>query len=382
LVAAQVAASVMLLAVAGLFVRSALLTARYSVGFGTDGVAVGHLDLAVLRWSATRGLAAQEALLAAARDTSGVRSALAAALPASGGGDLVAIDAGQGVAPPSTIGPPCRCVAVSPGYLELLRVPRVRGRLIDERDSASAPGVVVVNTLAAQRLWHGGDPVGQALRIRRGPPLTVIGVVEETDRTARDFGDRCYVFVPLAQRYTQRFIVAAAGPQPLAVLSGPLSRNLARVMPDVPVFNVTTAEASLRASSGPLRTAAAAWLVLGAIGLATAVVGLYAVMSFVVTMRRGELALRSALGARRGRLFLLIIGDAWRLLGMGMAAGVPLALIVASQLREFLVGVTPYDPLTYALVAVFMLGVGTAAAAIPARQAVGSEPASLLNSAG
>ena len=81
-------------------------------------------------------------------------------------------------------------------------------------------------------------------------------------------------------------------------------------------------------------------------------------------------------------MFLMIVSDAWRLLGIGMNVGVHLALLVASQLREFLVGVAPYDPGTYVGVAVFMLGVGTGAAAVPARQAIGIEPAAVLNTVG
>jgi predicted permease len=379
LVASQVAASTVLLVVAGLFVRSALHASRYDVAFETRHLAMGHLDFGTLRWDERRGRNEQEALLTVARSIPGIRgAAVSTGLPAGGGGELVDIEAEDANLGKRQFGPPCRGLSVSPGFFRLIGPLHLRGRDVTAGDSGAGRGVVVVNEVAASRLWPGRDPLGRRLRIRKGDALDVVGVVAETDRTARDIAERCYVFVPMAQRYTPRFVLAVTGTASAESLLGPLAATVARAVPEVSMFDVKTAEAHLNRAGGASRSVALALVVLGALGLTIAVVGLYGVMSYVVGLRRAEFGIRKALGATDAQIYRLISWEACRMLIIGILAGLPIAYAVSVSVASALVGVTSHDAVTYLAVPACLVVVGAIAAWWPARQAARVEPAVAL----
>lgn len=379
LVASQVAASTVLLIVAGLFVRSALYASRYEVGFDTRHLAMGHFSFGTLGWDEHRGRQQQEALLTVTRSMPGVQgAAVSSGLPAGGGGELVDIEAEVGAPGGRDFGPSCRMLSVSPGFFGVIGPVSLRGRDFTPQDGDAGQRVVIVNEIAASRLWPGGDPIGRRLRIQKGDALEVVGVVADTDRTAQDVADRCYVFVPMAQRYTPRFILAISGAQSGSALIGSLTASVVRELPDVSMFNVTTAEAHLNRSGGPSRVVALALVVLGALGLTIAVVGLYGVVSYLVSLRRAEFGIRKVLGATDGQIYRLVCLEALRMLGIGIVAGLPIAYATSTSVARALIGVTPHDPLTYVVVPGCLVVVGLTAAWWPARQAARIEPAAAL----
>jgi predicted permease len=381
LVASQVAASTVLLIVAGLFVRSAMHAAHYDVAFETNHLAMGSFDFGALGWDEQRGRQQQETLLAVARSIPGIRNAaLSTGLPAGGGGNLVSIEAEEADLGTREFGPPCRCLSVSPEFFDVVGSRRLRGREFAPADSGAGRGVVIVNEVAASRLWPGRDPIGRRLRIRKGHALDVVGLVAETDRTADDIVERCYVFVPMAQQYSSHFVLAVTGTPPAASLLRPLAATIAAALPDVPISDVKTAHAHLNRAGGPSRSAALALVVLGVLGLTIAVVGLYGVMAYVVGLRREEFGIRKALGATDAQIYRLVSWEACRMLVIGILAGLPIAYAVSVSVARALVGVTSYDPLTYLAVPACLMVVGVIAAWWPARRAARVEPASALRS--
>lgn len=379
LVASQVAASVVLLVVAGLFVRSALRASSYHVAFDASHLAVGHLNWTAPGLDEELGRQRQDRLLAVARSVPGVRAAaVASALPAGGGGELLDIETEEANLGAREFGPPCRAVSVSPGFFEAMRPLRLRGRAFSEQDGRADRGVAIVNDVAAERLWPGRDPIGRRLRIRKGPGLDVVGVVAETDRTAASTTERCCVFVPMEQRFTPEFIVMVAGTSPAASLVGPLSTAIRRAVPDAAMYDVETAEADLNRAGGLSRTVALALVALGGLGLGIAMVGLYAVTAYVVGLRRAEFGIRKVLGATNAQVYGVVFRETGRMLAIGIGVGLPLAFAVSSSVAGALVGVTEHDALTYLLVPACLAAVGFVAAWWPARRAARIEPVEAL----
>ena len=375
LVASQVAASTVLLVVAALFVRSALHASHYDAAVDARHLAIGHFSLSALQWDEQRGRRLHEALLTAARTMPGTRgAALSTGLPAGGGGELVAIEADDWHLGNSQYGPPCRCLSVSPGFFDVVGPLHIRGRDFTTGDVASARKVVIVNEVAASRLWPGRDPIGRRLRIRKEDARNVIGVVPETERTAADTAERCYVFVPMEQRYRPQFVLAVRGTGAAGSLLGPLTASVARLVPDAAMFDVTTAEEHLNRGGELLRAVALALLILGALGLTIAVVGLYGVMSYVVGLRRAEFGIRKVLGATEAEIYRLVVRDACRMLFVGIGAALPIAYLVSVLVARALVGVTSHDPTTYLFVPACLVVVGLLAAWWPAQRAARVEP--------
>lgn len=210
LVASQVAASTVLLVVAGLFVQSARHASRYDVAFDASHLVIGHLNFSGQPWDEREGLARQDRLLTVARSMAGVRAAVVTtALPAGGGGELAAIEAEDSDLGKGEYGPPCRCVSASPGLFNVLGPLPVRGRDFLNADRKGERGVAVVNDTAASLLWPGRNPIGRRLRIRKGDPLEVVGVVADTDHTAQDPPDR--VLRLLADGAALRAVLRARG---------------------------------------------------------------------------------------------------------------------------------------------------------------------------
>jgi predicted permease len=379
LVSSQVAASTVLLIVAGLFVRSAIKASRYDVAFDARHLAIGYFDFGTLGWDIQRGHSQQEILLKIGESMPGILGvAVSTGLPAAGGGEVVDIEPGDVDLSRYQFGPACRSLSVSPGFLQVVGLIPLRGRDFTIGDTGTTHGVVILNEVAASRLWPGRDPVGRRLRIRKGDALEVVGLVPESDRTAKDLTDRCYAFVPMAQRYKPQFILAVKGTQAAAALLTPLKAAVAAAAPDVSMFNTTAADAYLSRAGGPSRSIASALVVLGAFGLVIAIAGLYGVMAYVVGLRRSEFAIRKVLGATNGQIFLVVSRDAGRMLAIGILFGLPVAYAVSMSVGNALIGVTSHDVLTYVFVPASLASVGAIAAWLPAQRAAQVDPAVAL----
>jgi hypothetical protein len=282
-------------------------------------------------------------------------------------------------------------VNVTPGYFEAMGARLVLGRLLDERDVESALPVAIVDERLARRFWPDQDPIGRRLylptdlnnltAITKDTVLrTVVGVI--ADMKLRDLteGERvvgAYYF-PMAQD-TARFLtfaVRSRGDDPS--VAGSLRAAIARVDPELPVFDVRSmrerTDRALLDRRGPAQLAVG----FGVVALLLAAVGLYGVLAYLVSQRGREIAVRLALGSTPRAVFQLVLREGLVLLGLGLLSGGTGAVLLRSSLESQLFGVSAGDPRVTASVVLLLAAVTLAACALPARRAARIEPRTVL----
>ena len=268
-------------------------------------------------------------------------------------------------------------------YFATLRMPMLSGRAFTQHDDEHAPQVAIVNAAMAKLFWPDQDAVGKRFSIKGpgGPYLEVVGVVT----TGKYFGPaedpRPFFYIPQAQDQLSTLRVlqvrTSTVPEPLIPV---VVEQVHALAPELPVFISQTMEQSLQGGNGFFffHLASKLTAALGLLGLALALVGVYGVISYVAGQRTHEIGVRMALGASRGKILGMVLRQGLILVGMGVLVGLALAYFAARGISSFLVGVSPSDPLTFALVAVFLTAVGLLASYIPARRAMNVEPLKAL----
>jgi putative ABC transport system permease protein len=308
-----------------------------------------------------------------------IRAGAAVTLPIGGDafGSSFAI---EGVPlPPAGQEPNAGFQIVTPGYFAAIGMRVLEGRDFSASDTASAPGVVAVNETFARQAWPGASPIGRRMRTDSGEPwLTVVAVVNDMRHGGPASPPRPEFYQPLAQRpfSSMAFVVRTTGDP--ARLAGAVRREVAALDPALPVAKVATMDEHVeRALSSP-RFMSALIAAFGALALALAVVGIYGVMSYSVSERTRELAIRAALGARRADVLRLVIGKALSLALAGIAAGLASSILLGKTLRGLLFGIGASDSLTLAGASALLLLVALLAAAIPAVRAMRVDGAQVL----
>ena len=270
----------------------------------------------------------------------------------------------------------------SENYFATLEIPILRGRAFASSDAAGTPLVFIVNRAMATRVFGKSDPIGRRLKIDDGEWGRVVGVAGDVRHMGLDSDEIAAVYQPLRQkphdwlRWTT-LVVRAQGNS--AASLGPLiGREVMALDPEQPVFEVMTMESLL--ARHVARPRAAAWVIsaLGAIALLVALIGTAAALSYAVTLRMRELAIRVAVGARPGELVALVLRHAALLVCTGVAAGIAIAVALSPILRTLLFRVSPLEPVTIAVIAGSILGAAALAALVPARRAAVVDPAITL----
>ncbi len=266
---------------------------------------------------------------------------------------------------------------VSPGFFEAAGVPIEAGRAFD-RDAASAPAAVVSRSVARrQAAAAGADVVGQFLRIDE-KSYPVVGAVGDVRYRGPERGPADVVYLPFASSTANElsFVVRTAGPPEDAL---PAVRAAVHASdPDLPVDDLQTMEALRADVVAPQRFRFALIGLFAGMALLLAVIGLYGVIVQSVSERTREIGVRVALGAARGRIISMVLGEALLLAGLGLAIGIPAALAATRVLSSVLVGVTTFDRFSYAVVAAGLLAVAALAAFLPARRASAIDPVRAL----
>jgi predicted permease len=380
LVAAQMAMSVVLLVGGGLFVRSLAAANRADLGFSVRDAGIAYLDLSVSGVPpAEYGLVTQE-LLERVRGLPGIESATAAShIPflfgASGGFyDIPGVESpGEGA------GNNVRRAEVDPAFFETLGVPLVMGRGFSVDDRPGTPRVAVVNETAARLFWAGQSPIGRVFsRVGSQREIEVVGVVGDTKMDGLGDPPRPFFYFPLAQALDPDLIVVARGqpaPEAITVL---LRDAIREVDPDLVVMDLKTMEENIGVVLFPVRVAALLLGTFGVLALALASVGLYGVVSYSASRRTQEMGIRVSLGADAGVVRTMVVGGALRLVALGGAVGLAVALALAQLMRPALFGIDPWDPATVLGVPLLLGLVATAAAAIPALRASRVSPVEAL----
>jgi len=383
LVVLQVAGSLMLLVMAGLFTRSLAAVQHVNLGFDPHNVVNFIMDPTEIGYNETQGLAFYRSLLERIRALPAVQSAsLSSSLPMSiyGSNDYLKIAGYQN--PPGQGPPPVSYSVISPDYFKTMRIPILEGRAFTDADARGSAPVAVVSEAFASRFWPHQNPIGRHFAKVSGsanPLYRVVGVAQDARFSALSGVIDPYFYVPLAQGYAlsslQVLQIRSAAPPDVAMREGQsVIRSLA---PNLPVFNVETMTESLDTLNGGFlvfQLGAGLAAALGLLGLTLAIVGVYGVISYSTSQRTHEIGIRIALGAQRSQILTLILRQGLIIVGIGLLAGCVAAFAVARLAANLLVGVSPSDPLTYVGVIAVLVSVALLACYIPARRAMRVDP--------
>jgi predicted permease len=267
---------------------------------------------------------------------------------------------------------------VTPGYFDTVRIPLLEGRDFLARDNASAPGAIVIDEVLARRFWPNQSPVGRHITIFGDRQMTVIGVAKAGKYRRLTESASGFFYVPLEQFYTPSMNVhlrtkanplgmAEAVRRELRSLDSAVQPAITLPMNEVTDFAVITH-----------RVAAAILTVLGTTALLLALMGIYAVMAFVVSQRTQEIGIRMALGAGKTDVLSLVLGQGVRLALMGIGLGLLGALAVTRLLSSLLIGVSSLDALTFITTSVVLGLVAVLASYLPALRATRVDPIEAL----
>jgi len=381
LVAVEIALAVVLLAGAGLLVRTVAVLGSTPLGFDPAGVVVALVNPPSRAYPDGSG----QRLFREAADRlatlPGVRHAGAGyCLPIVGGCDQVRMVIAGDAEPDRAVW----LTMVDDGFLPTLDIPVVAGRGIQRGDAAGAPPVALVTEAAARRYWPGANPVGERVRLGVGWPTDdgwaeVVGVVRDVRyggnlREAATPG----VYLPLAQfSYGANYLVADVAGDPAAALPG-MRAMLRDLDPQLPLWNPAAMSRHVATATAAERFSMVLLTAFGVLALVLAAVGIYGVIAYAVAGRTREIGVRMALGARPAGVLRLVFRQGFGMVGVGLAAGVVGALLGTRVLRAQLYGVAPGDPATLLIVLAILSGVAAAAIALPARRAARVAPMEAL----
>jgi putative ABC transport system permease protein len=307
----------------------------------------------------------------------GVTAAAASSIVPMGGGNTSIEVVIEGRAADSAgVLPSADWRAVSAGYFGTLGV-ALRGRDFDERETgANAFRSVIVSEEMARRYWPGVDPIGRRFfwHSATGPSLTVIGVAGDVRNLALDTDPAPVIYLPSAGvGWNPMFLTIRTATDP-ASQTGAVRNAVRAIDPKIPVSNVRTAETILNVSIGPRRFNMLLLASFAAIALVLASVGLFGVLSYLVSQRTHDIGVRLALGALPRDVFRLVVGRGMALAAGGAVVGLAAAFWLSRSLQAFLFQVRPSDSITFASVVIVLLGVALAACYVPARRATRVDP--------
>ncbi len=376
---AEVALSLVLLAEAGLLIKSFVRLQNVDVGF-VAGEAVA-MDIS-LGSGYRDGLAHArlfEDLIERVEGLPGVRSAgVTKDLPLSGEssrrsfslvGDRSALSA-------ATLDAECR--RVSAHFLDAMGISLVSGRGLVGTDTEEAPGVVLVNAAFARRFLPDQDPLGKQLVIQDGPPRQrqIIGVVQDVKHFGLDVAAVPEMYVPHVDRPwpSMTLVVRVKGVHPRMIVPG-VRRELAALDKALPLANVRTIDEDVAASTAQQRFSMRLLGTFAALALLLTVLGVYGVMAYSVAQRTRELGIRMALGAENRDILRLILGDGLRLVSIGVVIGLAGAFAMGQMMTRVLFDVSAHDPVVLVCVAALLAGVALLACYLPARRASQLDPA-------
>jgi putative ABC transport system permease protein len=388
LVVTQVALALVLVVGSGLLLRSLWHVQDVELGFDPQGIAIVRVFPPSPRYDDEAAAAdLYRRLREAAAGVPGVTAAaLANHLPMAGGWMPTPVETG-GEPPPD--GQVALFRTVSPDYFRVVGSELLRGRFFDDTD-LPAPGGVVVNRTLAEQSWPGEDPVGRSITVFHraqgrpdfGEPIIaeVVGVVADERYFGPESDAPAAVFVPYTWSVWPNIFVAARTGIPTEAVIPALRRALLAVDPELPIAGpgrqtqLRPMQAYMAESFQARRVAASLLAAFGLAAFLLAALGIFGVMAYVVALRRPELGVRIALGARRRQVGWLVTRQALRLAGAGMMVGLAFSLLAARYLQAQLFGVPALDPVTYGAVIVLFAAVAVIAALAPATRAARTDP--------
>jgi putative ABC transport system permease protein len=379
LVAVQMALCVVLLADAGLLVRSAVNVYAAPIGVNTNNVLTMRVNLPEAKYLAPDSWVAFHQNLANRLSAlPGVQlSGLASNLPL--GGWITFDFEFEGRMDDPAHRPEAGGLVVSNNYFQLMQVQAVRGRLFSGADGKSGPPVAIISQTFAGKFWPNGDALGKRVRIvderSRGPWLTVVGVVPDILQNFRQYLERDpLIYVPFAEIPQRQMFLIERTVVPPATLADTFRREVQKLDANLPVYEVRTLDNRIAENRLSVSLFGAMCSVFAGIATLLAAIGLYAVIAHGVNRRTQEIGLRIALGATRRDVLRLVAAQCVRPLLPGLTLGMLLALAATRVLQTALRGVSPSDPVTFAGTLVVLIVAAVLGCAVPARRAMRIDP--------
>jgi predicted permease len=376
LVILQVALSVVLLLGAGLLVRTLSAAKNQKPGFETRNLLLTAVYMSPARsGDPSESKAAYQDLLERIGALSGVESvSLVQFVPLSGMIPAIDVQLAQQTEKHSI-----SSNVIAPAYFETMKIPVLKGRSFDQRDTAERPGVVVINQAAARKLWPDRDPIGQRIHIQaddaRMESSEIIGVVADS-RFGRIVDPiQPQIYFTFQQRYRPRmtFVIRAT-----VRIDAQVRDVLRQNYPDMAVIDLVPFSEQIRRSTMDQQMNADIAASFGFLGILLAGTGIFSVMSYTVSRRRREFGVRMAVGATRSDISAQILKEAGRLIAIGVLFGLVVALVLGKIITSVLFGVDPHDLLTFSVIPLALTAIALIAAWVPAHRASRVNPLSAL----
>jgi putative ABC transport system permease protein len=379
LVTLQMALCVVLLAGAGLMIRSAVKLYSAPIGVNISNVLTMRIHLPEKKYATPESWKAfHEHLNKHLRALPGVESASVASRLPLGGWTTFPFELddrkNDETQPPETGG-----LVVGNNYFQTMQVQPQHGRLFSDSDGVAGPPVVLVNESFAEKYWPGQEALGRRIRLQEeqvfGPWLTVAGVVPDILQNFRQHLQHDpLIYLPFSEQPERQSFLIARTQVPPTTLANAFRQEVQRLDENLALDDVRSLEEHIAEGRLTVSLFGAICTVFAGVATLLAAIGLYAVIAHAVSQRTREIGLRMAMGASRGDVARLVFGQGIRPLAPGVAIGLLLALAVTRLLRAVLVGVSPSDPLTFVGIVLVLTFAAALGCVLPARRAMKVDP--------
>jgi predicted permease len=375
LVVSELALSLMLVIGAGLVVRSFVRLQRVPPGFTAGQLLTMQVAANGAKYrQAKAGTQFYQEIESRIARLPGVKSeGVVSVLPLTGSVGWGGINV-EGYTPPPGQELQVDIRVASTDYFRAMEIPLVKGRYFSEHDTADMPPVVVIEEKFAQRFWPRGDAIGKHLWFDPKKPFTIVGVVGTVKQYGLEVDGKIATYFPRQQQPVNGMFLAVRASSDPAALSGAVVHEIHAVDPDVAVYGIRTMQDRLYDSLARQRFASTLLGAFAAFALLLAAVGIYGVMSYLVTQSTHDIGLRVALGAQPGNILGLVVRQGMELAAIGILAGLAGAAALTRVMASLLFGVSATDAVTFGAVAVLLAVVAFAATVIPAHRATRVDP--------
>lgn len=380
LVASEIALAVMLVATAGLLIKSFVRMQKVDPGFVPGGTIAAQVSLPSGQYDGPEKIRAfYEQVLARLRATPGVQSAGATDfLPFSNEYDSGTYSSPDITLPPGAPAPHAMIRCADPGLLKAMGLTLLQGRWFNGSDGPSGRRVVIVDRILVERYWRDQNPIGKRIGSDSTPAI-VVGVVAPSKNSSLDeTTDKETLYYPLAQRPQPNlnFVVRTFGNP--ATLASSIRECVRAVDPSLSVFDVRTMTQRMDDAAQPVRTPVVLLSAFGGLAVVLAMLGIYGILAFSVAQRTTEFGIRMALGATAGDIAALVLKLGLLVIGIGTAMGLAGYLALSRLIAAHLFNTPPADPPTLAATTLFLVAVSFGACVVPALRATRVEPADAL----
>lgn len=373
LVLVQVSLSFMLLVGAGLLLRSLRTLRNDNPGFSTRALST-YVDLFGSGYSSQRAEDFQKQLIARLQSSPGIESvAFSSFVPLDLAGPSSGAVKVDGYVPPPNEQPIVNYSKVDPGYFSTVGIPLISGREFTPADDKIAAPVAIVNEQMVKQFWNGRNPIGQRLQVG-SLSLQVIGVAGTSKYEYISESPMPFFFVPILQNPESGAYLNIRTSMPRRSVASILSNQLRAMDPDLANDAVLSMQDQIERATSSQRAAVGMLLVLGALALVLATIGLYGVVSYAVSQSKRELGLRMALGADSANLLWHVMSRGLALTSIGVILGMVASLALARVAEGMLYHLSPRDPLAFGLAILIMMSASTAACFFPAWRASRTDP--------